>query len=134
MSSKQTRKSASEIIAGAIKLFRDGKGWNNYGLHGTTDDGEDTFCAIGGLQKAAFNQVVSSGYTGGFSPRFTSKPDNVEAYEKAHNLIKAAAGIKKSIPEWNDALPAGAKSYVKIKKAFCSALKVALKQEAPKKK
>lgn len=117
-------KTTSEIISGALDIFGPkGEHWNNHTLHGFRN-GIETFCAIGGLQKAAIGGTLFSGYTGA----------NGSNLNKAVNLILEEVNSKKnsaicSIPTWNDSHPSGTKGFKQIKEVFCSALQRALDKE-----
>lgn len=120
-------KKVSEIIAGALEIFgKDGEHWNNHALASVKyHDGKkiDTYCALGGLSKAAYGSVA-----------YPRKENN---YKKAAELVLAHTPKyyqDTSILNWNDSRPSGKRGFNQIKKAFCAALKTALEQEKPVKK
>lgn len=112
-------KSVSEIIAGALEIFKGGKAWNNGSLHMRRYDGGqevDTYCALGGLSKAATGRTS-----------YSSRGNLGKAKKLVASFVPRSYGIERGndIPTWNDSLSDG--GFHAIKRVFCKALKASMK-------
>ena len=127
----QTNKSVTEIIAGALEIFTRGSrgglrkkaAWNNY----TLEDNE-TYCALGALSKSA---VGHSNYS--HKGNLGKAADLVASCIPESIRENRGIEVGEDIPEWNDNLSA-TRGFVSIKRAFCKALKLSMKQEKGKRR
>src|SRR3990167_513956 len=132
---KLTRKLPSTIIAKAIKLMGpNGEHWNNHNLHHRRLYGQDTYCALGALSMAAYDNVCYPHDVIDEHLTFTETP--TDGYIEAATIVAKVANSSFStgddVPTWNDDQEEGPEGYKKIKSVFCKALKIALKKEEAK--
>jgi len=126
MKATKVKQSPAEIIAGALEIFDGGKNWIPGTLHETDHEGNERYCAIGALSKAADGRC-----------HYMYESDNDDLTEAA-NIVTSCVPRKlyqepypnpdEAIPDWNDSLSPKT-GFRSIKRVFCKALKIALEQE-----
>lgn len=116
----------TKVLVDALKLFGDGEGWSNGSLH-ERSNGQDKYCAMGAISKAAEGKVRDVGRGEKVADQAAKLlASTIRAHSTYSYSSYIRLDVEERIPTWNDKEGRGFRT---IKEGFCRAIKKSMETD-----